>query len=54
MYLFIDTETTGLPKNYKAPLHDLSNWPRLIQIAWLLYNSTGYILVSSSSKKPLP
>jgi len=36
MYLFFDTETTGLPRNYKAPATDLANWPRLVQIAWLL------------------
>ena len=29
MYLFFDTETTGLPKNWKTPLNDLNNWPRL-------------------------
>jgi hypothetical protein len=37
MYLFFDTETTGLPKNYKAPVTDLNNWPRLVQLAWLFY-----------------
>jgi DNA polymerase III epsilon subunit-like protein len=36
MYLFFDTETTGIPRNYKAPVSDLQNWPRLVQIAWLL------------------
>jgi len=35
MYLFFDTETTGLPKNWKAPIEDLNNWPRLVQLAWL-------------------
>jgi DNA polymerase III subunit epsilon len=41
MYLFFDTETTGLPKNYKAPVSDVDNWPRLVQIAWLLYDLDG-------------
>lgn len=36
MYLFIDTETTGIPANHKAPASDLKNWPRLVQIAWQL------------------
>lgn len=31
---FFDTETTGTPKNYKAPMQDLNNWPRVIQLAW--------------------
>ena len=38
MYLFFDTETTGLPINWKAPVTDLNNWPRLVQIAYLLYD----------------
>ena len=41
MYLFFDTETTGLPKNWKAPLTDLDNWPRMIQLAYLLSDSDG-------------
>ena len=41
MYLFFDTETTGLPKNWKAPVSDLNNWPRMIQIAWILCNQWG-------------
>ncbi len=41
MYLFFDTETTGLPKNYQAPLDDFSNWPRIVQIAWSLYDFHG-------------
>lgn len=41
MKLFFDTETTGLPKNYKAPVSDLKNWPRLIQVAWLVTDDEG-------------
>ncbi len=41
MYLFFDTETTGLPANYKAPASDLDNWPRMIQLAWLQYDKNG-------------
>ena len=36
-YLFFDTETTGLPRNWYAPVDDLENWPRLVQLAWVLY-----------------
>ncbi|MDD4333483.1 MAG: 3'-5' exonuclease [Patescibacteria group bacterium] len=39
MFLFFDTETTGLPLNYYAPLEDLNNWPRLVQLAWVVYNN---------------
>jgi DNA polymerase III epsilon subunit-like protein len=41
MILFFDTETTGLPKNWKAPVSDTSNWPRLVQLAYLMYSETG-------------
>jgi DNA polymerase-3 subunit epsilon len=38
MYIVIDCETTGLPKNWRAPVSDLDNWPRVIQIAWSRYD----------------
>lgn len=41
MILFFDTETTGLPRNWNAPVSDLDNWPRLVQIAWLVYDYEG-------------
>lgn len=41
MYLFFDTETTGLPKSWKAPVTDTDNWPRLVQLAWLAYDAAG-------------
>ena len=41
MYLIFDTETTGLPKRWDAPLTDLDNWPRCIQIAWQLHDASG-------------
>lgn len=39
-YLFFDTETTGLPKDWSVPISQLDNWPRLVQLAWLAYNKT--------------
>ncbi len=44
MYLIFDTETTGLPKNYNAPITDLDNWPRLVQIAWQLHDPNGGLI----------
>jgi DNA polymerase-3 subunit alpha len=44
MYLIFDTETTGLPKNKKAPLTDFDNWPRVVQIAWQLHDRAGKLL----------
>lgn len=36
MYLFFDTETSGLPKDPTLSHTVLDNWPRLVQIAWVL------------------
>lgn len=43
-YLFFDTETTGIPNDYKAPCTNTDNWPRLIQLGWLLTDAAGRIL----------
>ena len=32
--LFIDTETNGLPTNYKAPPTQAESWPEIVSIAW--------------------
>tara|TARA_B110000459_G_scaffold203229_1_gene258870 strand:- start:1644 stop:5999 length:4356 start_codon:yes stop_codon:yes gene_type:complete len=44
MFLIYDTETTGLPKNWNAPLSDSDNWPRLVQLAWQLHDVEGKLL----------
>ncbi|MCK4822288.1 3'-5' exonuclease [bacterium] len=43
MYLFFDTETTGLPKDWNAPA---DQFPRLVQLAWLTYTPNGHLLNS--------
>jgi hypothetical protein len=44
MYLIFDTETTGLPKRWDAPITDTDNWPRCIQIAWQLHDEMGQLI----------
>ncbi len=44
MYLIFDTETTGLPKRWNAPISDTDNWPRCVQIAWQLHDEFGKCL----------
>ena len=39
MFLFLDTETTGLPK-YSAT-DPVEKWPRVVQLAWSLYSGEG-------------
>ena len=47
-FLFFDTETTGLPKKWNAPVTDLKNWPRMVQLAWLLYDDQGNEIIRSN------
>ncbi len=44
MYLIFDTETTGLPKSWNAPITDTNNWPRCVQIAWQLHDKFGNLI----------
>ena len=44
MYLVFDTETTGLPRDWNAPLSDLDNWPRVVQVAWQLHAADGSLV----------
>ncbi|HZY79700.1 MAG TPA: DNA polymerase III subunit alpha, partial [Cyclobacteriaceae bacterium] len=44
MYLIFDTETTGVPHNKSAPITDLDNWPRLVQLAWQLHDNKGKLI----------
>lgn len=44
MFLIYDTETTGLPLRDNAPIEELNNWPRIVQIAWQLHDKTGNLL----------
>ncbi len=48
MYLIFDTETTGLPRDYSAPITDFDNWPRLVQLAWQLHDHTGKLMSSGN------
>ncbi len=41
MIIVFDTETNGLPKNWKAPMTDIENWPRVVQLAWAVFNEEG-------------
>ncbi len=44
MFLIFDTETTGLPVNYNAPISDSDNWPRMVQISWQLHDKKGDLI----------
>lgn len=43
-YLFFDIETTGLPKNRNGKIFNLENWPRVVQLAWLIMDEEGRLI----------
>jgi len=38
---FIDCETTGLPTTRYFSVEDVSGWPRLVQMAWAIFDISG-------------
>ena len=46
--LFIDTETSGLPKNWSQPYTNGEAWPHILQVAWVIYESSGPLVKSES------
>lgn len=44
VYLFLDTETSGLPIGKKDPVVFPEYWPHLVQIAWILCESESEII----------
>lgn len=39
--LFVDTETSGLPKNWNASYAEVDQWPHIVQVAWVIYEKNG-------------
>jgi len=39
--LVFDVETNGLPKNMHLPAKYTKNWPRIVQISWIIYDLQG-------------
>ena len=39
--LFVDTETSGLPKDWNLPYSAKGNWPHIVQVAWEVYTRDG-------------
>ena len=47
-YVFFDTETTGLPIRYDEPPSNTDNWPRLVQLAWIVSDREGTVIAKHS------
>ncbi len=39
--LFIDTETSGLPKSLDKPYSAVNNWPNAVQVSWCIFTKDG-------------
>src|SRR5438876_9471695 len=48
LYLFFDTETTGVPRSRGAPPEAVRHWPRLVQIAWAAHDESGRCLATET------
>lgn len=48
MFIIFDTETTGLPRDWNAPVTDSDNWPRMVQLAWQLHDEFGGLISRSN------
>jgi DNA polymerase-3 subunit epsilon len=48
IYLFVDTETAGLPTRPSGQTGDLSHHPRLVQVAWASYATSDLPLLATS------
>lgn len=51
--VFFDCETTGLALNNKAPYTDIDNWPRLVQLAWIVCNGRTQIVKKNAIIMPV-
>jgi DNA polymerase-3 subunit epsilon len=47
-FLVFDCETTGLPVRRNISYRDVEGWPRLVQLAWAVYDPWGKRLRSQS------
>lgn len=45
--LIFDTETTGLPKDYKGSIYDSNNWPYIVQLSYILFDCTQHKIIKN-------
>ena len=48
MHFFFDTETSDLPRRWNAPVSDVHNWPRIVQVSWILCDEQENIVDSQT------
>ena len=50
LLLIFDTETSGLPKSKLQSISNTNNWPFILQIAWILYDTEKNIIIEKINK----
>jgi DNA polymerase III subunit epsilon len=53
-WLFIDTETTGLPRKWWRPYSARRPWPYVAQVAWQLYTPDGRLVKEAKHYLRIP
>lgn len=46
--LFLDTETAGIPENLDTHITNIDNWPRIVQMAWIICDNSREIVISKN------
>lgn len=46
--LFIDTETSDIPRRWNAPKEKENKWPYILQVSWLVYTRDGELVKSEN------
>ncbi|MBC8082607.1 MAG: 3'-5' exonuclease [Hymenobacter sp.] len=52
--LFVDTETTGLPRAWNKPYSAERNWPCIAQLAWEVYTLEGQLVKAENHYLRVP
>lgn len=47
--LAVDTETNGLPVSWTAGVGSIDNWPRIVELAWDLFDENGTTIRKQSN-----
>ena len=46
--LVFDTETTGLPKKRNTSIYETDNWPYIVQLSYILYDTCNNYIIDMS------
>lgn len=53
-FLFLDTETTGLPRRWDRPYSEEQQWPCIAQLGWAVYTTEGELVKTDQAYLRIP